>query len=109
MRSVDGGTPSSKALCGSSFKVASGAKMLIEGERVPLADLEIVEIMRRRDLHRARALLGVGIGVGDDRDQASDERQLHALADEMPVALIVRMHGDRRCRRAWSPAAWSRR
>ena len=42
---------------------------------VPLADLEIVEVVRRRDLDRAGALLGVGIFVGDDRDAAADQRQ----------------------------------
>ena len=42
---------------------------------VALADLEVVEVVRRRDLHRAGALLGIGIVVGDDRDQAADERQ----------------------------------
>ena len=62
---------------------------------MPLANLEIVEIMRRRDLHRARAFFRVGISVGDDRDKPSDERQLHLAADEILVALIVRMHGDR--------------
>ncbi len=35
---------------------------------VALADLEVVEVVRRRDLHRARALLGIGVLVGDDRD-----------------------------------------
>ena len=42
---------------------------------VALADLEVVEVVRRRDLHRAGALLGVGIFVGDDRDAAADQRQ----------------------------------
>ena len=34
-------------------------------EPVPLADLEVVEVVRRRDLHRAGALLGIGIFVGE--------------------------------------------
>ena len=63
---------------------------------MPLADLEIVEVVRRRDLHRARALLGVGIFVGDDRDAAADQRQNDILADQMPVALVVGMHRHRR-------------
>ncbi len=34
---------------------------------VPLADLEIIEVVRGRDLDRARALLRVGVFVGNDR------------------------------------------
>ena len=42
---------------------------------VALADLEVVEVVRRRDLDRAAALLRIGIFVGDDRDLPSDDRQ----------------------------------
>ncbi len=59
-----------------------------------LADLEVVEVVRRRDLHRARAFLGVGIFVGDNGDAAADERQDHVRADALGVALVVWMHGD---------------
>ena len=59
-----------------------------------LADLEIVEVVRGRDLDRAGALLRVGIFVGDDRNSAADERQEDVLADQMPVALVVRMDRD---------------
>ena len=62
---------------------------------VAAADLEVVEVVRRGDLHRARALFGIGIFVGDDRNPAPDQRQDHVLADQMRVALVVRMHGDR--------------
>ena len=58
------------------------------------ADVEVVEGLRRRDLHRAGALLGVGVRIGDDGDRPADQRQPHALADEMRVALVLRMHGD---------------
>ena len=61
---------------------------------VPPPDLEIVEVMRRRDLHRARALFGIGIFVGDDRNLPPDQRQDDVLADQMRVALVVRMHRD---------------
>ena len=61
---------------------------------VPLADLEIVEVVRRRDLHRAGALLRIGIFVGDDRDPAADQRQDDVLADQVLVALVVGMHRD---------------
>ena len=50
---------------------------------VPPADLEIVEVVRRRDLDRARALFRIGIFVGDDRNAAADQRQDDVLADEM--------------------------
>ena len=63
-------------------------------QAVPLADLEVVEVVRRRDLHRAGALLRIGIVVGDDRDPAADQRQDHVLADQMAVALVVRIHRD---------------
>ena len=62
-------------------------------QAVALADLEVVEVVRRRDLHRAGALLRIGVVVGDDRDAAADERQDGELADQMLVALVVGMHG----------------
>ena len=63
---------------------------------VPLADLEIVEVVRGRDLHRAGALFRIGIFVGDDRNAPADQRQDHmCLADEMRVALVIGMHRDR--------------
>ena len=72
--------------------------MLISSQLVPLADLEVVEVVRRRDLHRARALLGIGILVGDDRDLAPDQRQRHLGAGlhQRRVALVLGMHGNRR-------------
>ena len=63
---------------------------------MPLADLEIVEVVRWRDLDRAGALLRIGILVGDDRDQAPDQRQPKTLAEQMLIARVVRMHRDRR-------------
>ncbi len=59
-----------------------------------LADIEVVEIMRRCDLDRASALFRIGIGVGDDADLAADQRQDDVLADEVAIALVVGMHGD---------------
>ena len=59
------------------------------------ADLEIVEVMGRRDLDRAAAGLGIGIIVGDDGDQPVHQRQAHHLADQRLVALVLGMdrHG----------------
>ena len=53
-------------------------------QAVPLADLEIVEVVRRRDLDRAGALFGIGVVVADDRNPAADQRQDDVLADQMP-------------------------
>ena len=61
---------------------------------VALADLEIVEIVRRGDLDRAAALLRIGIVVGHDRQAPADQRQDGVFADQTPVALVLRMHGD---------------
>ena len=74
-------------------KLALRAKNVDQRQCVALADVEIVEVVRRRDLHRARALFRVGILVRDDRDAASDERQDRVLADEILVALVLRVHG----------------
>ncbi len=63
-------------------------------EAVAFADLEIVEVMRRRDLHRARAGGGIGIVVGDDPDAPAHERQDRVLADEILVALVGGVHRD---------------
>ena len=67
------------------------------GGRKPraLADLEIVEVMPRRDLDRARPELGIGVVVGDDRDQTAGERQPHLFADQCGVAFVGRIHRDR--------------
>ncbi len=74
------------------------ARVLVEDidqrQIVAPADLEIVEVVRRRDLDRAGAGRGIGIVVGDDRNAAVDQGQDRVLADEMLVALVVGMHGD---------------
>ena len=58
--------------------------------------LEVVGIMRRRDLHRAGAELGIGQDVvGDDRDLAVHQRQQYVLAMQMPIALVAGVHGNR--------------
>ncbi len=38
------------------------------------ADLEIVEVMRRCDLHGAGALFRIGVVVADDGNPAPDQR-----------------------------------
>ena len=49
--------------------------------------------MRRRDLHAAGAEFAVDVVVGDDRNFAIAQRQHHGLADQMLVALVLRMYG----------------
>jgi hypothetical protein len=61
---------------------ASSMLSISAGLKPALADLEIVEVVARRDLDRARAERRIGMLVGDDRDQAAGDRQLHLLADQ---------------------------
>ena len=63
-------------------------------QRMTPSDLEIVEVVRRRDLDRAAALFRIRIGVGDDRDAPSDQRQDDVLADQVAIAFVVGMHRD---------------
>ena len=62
---------------------------------VALADLEVVRVVRRGHLDRAGAERRVDVLVGDDRDAAAGQRQLDLGADQVPVALVVGVHGDR--------------
>ena len=59
------------------------------------ADLEVVEVVGRGDLHRAGALLGIGVIVADDLDAPADQRQHRGLADQVLEALVFGMHRDR--------------
>ncbi len=54
-----------------------------------LADFIVVEVVGRGDLHAARALVHVGVLIGDDGDATADQRQLDELADQRGVALVV--------------------
>ena len=56
----------------------------------------VIEVVRGRDLHAARAEGRVDVVVGNDRDQAAGDRQADLAADEGLVALIGRMHRDGR-------------
>ena len=71
-----------------------GVEHVDDIELVPAAHLEVVEVVCRRDLDRPRALLGIGVVIGDDRQAAADQRQHGAAADEAPIALVLRVHGD---------------
>ena len=65
------------------------------GQVVPLADLEVVRVVRRGHLDRAGAERRVDVLVGDDRDAPAGQRQLDLGADQVPVPLVVRVHGHR--------------
>ncbi len=58
------------------------------------ADLVIGGIVGRRDFDRAGTEGRVHRLVGDDGDAPADGGQHHRLADQMPPALILRVHGD---------------
>ena len=79
-------------------------------QAMALADLEIVEIVRRGDLDRARAQLRVGVFVGDDRDAAADQRQDRRACRRDAGSARQSDAPRRRRRRASSRAAsWRRR
>ncbi len=63
---------------------------------MPLPDLVVVEIVCRSDFHAAAAERRVDVGIADDGDVALRERQANVAADQVPVALIIRMHRHRR-------------
>ena len=62
-------------------------------EAVASADLPVVEIVSRSDLDAAGAELGVDITVSDHRNLAPGQWQRHGFADQIPVSLILRVHG----------------
>ena len=64
------------------------------GEIVALADGEVVGIVGWRHLHGTGAELGFGPVVGDNRNLATDQRQLQKLADHRSVALVCGIYGD---------------
>ncbi len=59
-----------------------------------LAHGVVVVVVRGRDLHDTGAELAVHVGVGDHGDLAVAQRQLHRLADEGGVALVLGVHRD---------------
>ena len=65
-------------------------------EAVPAADLEVGRVVPGRDLQRAGAELGIHVLVGDDRQPPAHQRQDRRLADQARVALVARVHRDRR-------------
>ena len=64
-------------------------------QAVPAADLEVVGVVRRGHLDRAGAERRVDVVVGHHRDLPVQDRQQHGAADQVGVALVVRVHGHR--------------
>ena len=62
-------------------------------EVVALAHLEVVRVVAGRDLDAARAELHIDVLVAEDRDLAVHNRQDAGLADQVLVALVVRVDG----------------
>ena len=62
------------------------------GQPVALADGEVVEIVRRGDLDAAGAERRVDVLVRNDRNLPIAQRQANGVADQVPVALVVRVH-----------------
>ncbi|KAG1458113.1 hypothetical protein G6F57_014757 [Rhizopus arrhizus] len=64
-------------------------------QAVAHADVVIVEVVRRGDLDHAGAERTVDVVVGDHRHAAAGQRQHHALADQVRIALVFRVHHHR--------------
>ena len=64
-----------------------------DGQVMALADLEVVRVVRRGDLHHARALFHIGMLVADDRDFDVYQRQNDVAAVQMRIARIVFVDG----------------
>ncbi len=68
----------------------------VAGNAGALRDGVVVEIMRAGDLHRAGAEIGVGVVVGDDRDQAAvflrSDGDLAELAHDRRIAFVGGVH-----------------
>jgi hypothetical protein len=64
-------------------------------EAVATADLEVVRVMARRHLECARAHVRIDVLVAEDRHLALDQRHDGALADQVRIALVGRVDGDR--------------
>ncbi len=82
---------------GGRVVVDAGVEVQHADDRQPvaLAHGVVVGVVRGRDLDHAGAEVLVHVVVGDHRDLAADQRQRHALADQVPVALVLGVHHHR--------------
>ena len=65
-------------------------------QAVPPTDLEIVPVVRRRDFQRPAAEIHFDILVRNNGNFPTRKRKHHLLPDEVGIARIIRMYGDRR-------------
>ena len=61
---------------------------------MPLANLEIVEVMRGRNLDRAGAFFRIGVIVSNDRNEPANQRQHDILANQLLEIFVLGMHRD---------------
>ena len=62
---------------------------------VPLPCLEVVGIVGGSDFNNAGAELGIGHGIGNDRDLAIHQRQADSFAVQMFVSFIIGIDDQR--------------
>ena len=78
--------------------VCVDGRVLVEHENllevVALTHLEVVRVVARRNLDTAGAELHVNVLVAEDRDLAVHDREDAGLADQVLVALVVRVDRD---------------
>ncbi len=69
-----------------------------ERQIMAASDFEVVEVVRGRDLHRARALLRIGVLVGDDGNLPANERKPDFCPrfEKRGIALVRGVHGHGR-------------
>ncbi len=65
-------------------------------QTVRATELEVIRVVAGGDLQGAGGELGVHVVVGDHRQAAAHQRQDAVLADQLPVALIGRVHRNGR-------------
>ena len=61
-------------------------------EAIALANFEVVEVVRRGDLYRARTGLRVGIGIAGNGNETTDQRQVDGFADQRLIARVFGVH-----------------
>ena len=63
-------------------------------QAMPLAHVEIVCVMRRRDLQRPGPEGRVDVAIGDYRDLHIGDGQSQTRSHEVAIALVLRVHGN---------------
>jgi len=76
--------------------LAVGPDHLDARQIVAQPGLVVVGVVRRCDLHDPSSEFRIDKVVGDHRNLAADQRDGGGTADEIRVARIIRVHGERR-------------